>query len=72
MVRKADLLSLQLGHWTFVLGSAEQTNVCILTHWNQKDRVRSLNRKFSVFSSSRGGKTNIEVLTTAFTSLTKF
>lgn len=34
---KADLLSLQLGHWTFVLGGAEQTNVRVLTHWKQKD-----------------------------------
>lgn len=27
-----DLLCLELGHWTFILGSTEQADVCILTH----------------------------------------
>lgn len=57
MVRKADLLSLQLGHWTFVLGSAEQTNVCVLTHWNQKTESEAQTGS-SRFSSSHGGKYN--------------
>lgn len=43
--KKTDLLGLQLGHWTLVLGSAEQTNVCVLTHWNQKHSLRTSNKK---------------------------
>lgn len=48
MVKNADLLSLQLGHWTFVLGSAEETNVCVLTHWKQKESQKLKQEVLSV------------------------
>lgn len=64
MVKNADLLSLQLGHWTFVLGGAEQTNVRVLTHWKQTDS-QNLKQKVLCFPLHRKIQSNIKAFMTA-------
>lgn len=54
-----DLLCLQLGHWTFILGSTEQADICILTHCRDEDGEKTVSIKQQHHQSRKHILTNI-------------